>query len=324
MTKKAADLDEQLVQALTQAYTARSKLFHQGIRTAAIDLLVAEIDSLDDVEELNWDLPALGVSKSAWGKAKKSGACPQQVFAHPRVIEQRPHLIGYYRNMATISSKGMGQLLFSTNGYEKGSRRTIDAARARELCKVLNRIISNVIDSFPDYDVTVSRKAILAEIGAQLQGTWGNFIGQGATREVERIICDFVLDQERGSRAQQGRYDLSNGWTIAFGTEPDVAFWDRDGQVRIAIEIKGSLDKAGAQTRYGGAKKSFAKALSDNPRCHTIYLASCFTESVMDQIKADGQVREWFNLTSILSDDEERAHFLEALFHVVDAPERTA
>ena len=311
------------MQALTEAYTARAKLFHEGIRTAGVDLLLAEIDSLD-LSEGDWDLRELGISDTSWRKVEASGASPEQVFAHPHVISARPHLIAYYRNMATVSSKGMGQLLFSTNAYERGSRRTIDSDRAARLCQVLNRIISNVIDSFPAYDVTVSRKAILAEIGAQLQGTWANLIGQGATREVERVIGAYVLEQQRGTRAEQGRYDLANGWTILFGTEPDVAFLDRDGHVRIAIEIKGSLDKAGAQTRYGEAKKSFAKALQDNPRCHTIYLASCFTDSVMAQIKADGQVREWFNLTSILSDDAERRHFLQALFHVVDAPERTA
>lgn len=91
--------------------------------------------------------------------------------------------------------------------------------------------------------------------------------------------------------------------------------------IQIAIEIKGSLDKAGAQTRYGEAKKSFGKALSENPRCFTVYLASCFTDAVVAQIRADGQVRRWFNLTSILYDDAERIRFLSTLFHVVDTPE---
>ncbi len=97
---------------------------------------------------------------------------------------------------------------------------------------------------------------------------------------------------------------------------------DANKVIRIAIEIKGSLDVAGAQTRYGEAKKTFAKQLALNPRCHTIYLASCFTDAVIRQIKADGHVRDWFNLTSILYDAAERKHFLQQLFYIVSTPTR--
>jgi hypothetical protein len=115
---------------------------------------------------------------------------------------------------------------------------------------------------------------------------------------------------------------LRNGWSITFAAEPDVAFFDPNGVKQIAIEIKGSLDVAGAQTRYGEAKKSFAKQLAQNPRCHTIYLASCFTDAVINQIRADGQVRDWFNLTSILYDGNEKEAFLKKLFHIVSTPTR--
>ena len=115
-------------------------------------------------------------------------------------------------------------------------------------------------------------------------------------------------------------FKLDNGWTIIFANEPDVAFFDAFGVKQIAIEIKGSLDKAGAQTRYGEAKKSFVKQMTENPRCHTVYLASCFTDAVIEQIRRDGQVREWFNLTSILYDKPERKRFLNRLFHIVNTP----
>jgi hypothetical protein len=82
----------------------------------------------------------------------------------------------------------------------------------------------------------------------------------------------------------------------------------------VAIEIKGSMDKAGAQSRYGEAKKSFAKALAANPRCETIYLASCYTQAVMKQIEADGQVRRTFNLVDILDDEAKRQSFLDEIF----------
>lgn len=119
---------------------------------------------------------------------------------------------------------------------------------------------------------------------------------------------------------RKGLFRLANGWSIVFGAEPDVAFRDAEGRKQIAIEIKGSLDTAGAQTRYGEAKKSFAKQIAENPRCHTIYLASCFTDAVIQQIQSDKEVRDWFNLTSILYDEADKKAFLERVFHIVNTP----
>lgn len=99
-----------------------------------------------------------------------------------------------------------------------------------------------------------------------------------------------------------------------FADEPDVAIRDKKNTLRVAIEIKGSMDKAGAQTRYGEAKKSFGKALKEHGQCETIYLASCFTEAVNEQIKADAQVRKVFNLIEIMDEADKREEFLKEIF----------
>ena len=312
-------IDKHLLEALTKAYTARARLFHNGVRASGIDLLIAEIDKIPQ-DRFKWTLKDLGITDSAFSRAKMSGVAPHQVFAHPGIVARRPHLVAYYRNMATISKKGIGQLLFPTERYEQRRAEKMPAKDAKRLCRALNRILSGVIDSMPDYEVSVGRQAILAEIGAQLQGTWANLVGQGAARAVEGIIADYVEAERVGHRVSGKRHELNNGWSIIFAAEPDVAFLDAKGVKRIAIEIKGSLDVAGAQTRYGEALKSFRKQLVENPRCHTIYLASCFTEAVIDQIKSDGQVRDWHNLTSILADEKERALFLKRVFHIVRTP----
>jgi hypothetical protein len=192
--------------------------------------------------------------------------------------------------------------------------------QAARLCRVLNRILCGVIDSFADYRPAVSRDVIMAEIGAEIQGTWANLQGQGATKAVEKVISEYIQTHNLGVKEAAHPYLLTNGWRVVFAAEPDAAFYDAKGLKRIAIEIKGSLDVAGAQTRYGEALKSFRKQLAENPRCHTIYLASCFTDAVIEQIKADGQVRDWYNLTSILLDEGERQRFLEQLFHIVRRP----
>ena len=317
--RKKRTPDKILITALTNAYMARAQLFHRGVKASKIDLLIAEIDSIDEAS-LDWSDKKLGISNVAIDLVKKAGGSPHQVFAHPQVIMKRPHLIGYYRNIVTTSQKGIGQLLFSTEKYESGRKKNIVSKDAITVCVTLNRILSGVIEKLPGYSVELSRQAILAEIGTELQGTWANVIGRGAATAVKRLLGDYIEKRELGRCMKNGSFKLDNGWTIIFANEPDVAFFDAFGVKQIAIEIKGSLDKAGAQTRYGEAKKSFAKQLIENPRCHTVYLASCFTEPVIEQIKRDRQVREWFNLTSILYDESERKHFLNRLFHIVNTP----
>lgn len=311
--------DKHLIAALTKAYMARAQLFHRGVRASKIDLLITEIDGIDE-GSLDWTGDELGISQLAIDRVKEAGGSPHQVFAHPKVIMKRPHLIGYYRNIVTISKKGIGQILFSTERYESGQKKKIVSEDAIMVCETLNRILSGVIEKLPDYTVELSRQAILAEIGTELQGTWANVIGRGAAKAVEGLLREYIEKEELGRSLKDGGFKLDNGWTIRFANEPDVALFDASGAKQIAIEIKGSLDKAGAQTRYGEAKKSFAKQLIENPRCHTVYLASCFTDAVIEQIKQDGQVREWFNLTSILYDEAERKRFLNRLFHIVKTP----
>jgi hypothetical protein len=311
--------DRNLLAALTKAYTARAILFHNEVAASNIDLLIAEIAKIR-VQGLSWDLARLGISPTSFRRLKNIRENPLKVFAHPEVIRQRPHLIAYYRNIATISQKGITQILFSTARYEAKRSKGMTPADAEKVCRSLNPIISGVIDGSPGYTVETSRKAIYAELGTQIQGTWANLIGKGAARAVEKVLQEHLDQAKVGRFVGKGKYQLNNGWTVVFGTEPDVAFLDNRGVKRIAIEIKGSLDTAGAQTRYGEAKKTFAKQLAQNPRCHTIYLASCFTDAVIKQIEDDGQVREYFNLTSILYDDHERRRFLDRVFHIVNAP----
>jgi hypothetical protein len=96
--------DKELLRALTKTYMARAKLFHTGIQSAKIDLLIAEIDGID-AAVLTWKRRRLFISETAWNRVLGAGGKPHQVFAHPDVIHFRPHLIAYYRNIVAISKK---------------------------------------------------------------------------------------------------------------------------------------------------------------------------------------------------------------------------
>jgi hypothetical protein len=312
------DFDPKLHAELLKAYTARAKLFHNGVQQSRIDLLIAEIDSIDG-SNLAW-LEEDGVLTNALQRVRNSGGKPHLVFAHPEIIQERPYMIAYYRRIA-ISKKGLGQLQLNTESLEvrrDGRRPAVE--RVKKICATLNKIISDVIESLDGFDVALSREVIVAQLGTELQGTWANVVGKGASKAVEELLFRYITVRNLGSRISARSFQLTNGWTITFASEPDVSFRDENGRLRIAVEIKGSLSIADAQTRYGETKKSFGKALTENPRCHTIYLASCFTTSVINQIRADGQVRDWFNLTSVLYDDEERELFLQKLFHIIETP----
>lgn len=177
------------------------------------------------------------------------------------------------------------------------------------------------------FSLSLAQNTILSEMGAEIQGTWVNMIGQGAAKAVEGIIHDhaqaegFISSTEKrevsvsGKKRKQIHLVLTNNWRIIFSAEPDVAIRDPKGRLQVSIEIKGSMDKAGAQTRLGEAKKSFAKAKAENAHCSTIYLASCFTDAVLSQLKTEREVDLHFNLIEILADETKKIRFLEELFH---------
>ncbi len=198
--------------------------------------------------------------------------------------------------------------------------------RNRERVYLLNNILSSIVEDMAKFDLALARSVIPAEIGTEIQGTWVNIIGQGAAKKVHDLLMNFAREKNlieseakdtviiRRKKRTRRKIILKNGWSFVFSDEPDVAISDKKGLLRVAIEIKGSMDKAGAQTRYGEAKKSFIKALGENPKCETIYLASCFTEAVKEQITKDGQVRKDFNLLDIMKDEAKQKELLEEIF----------
>lgn len=266
-----------------------------------------------DFSGLKWNLTDLRISTEAFRKVTETGVPAHMVFCHPEIVRSKPNTLTYYRNLAALSAKGLGQMV---QGFTA-------AERQQESARVINAIISSLVEDMRPFDLALAQAVIPLEIGAELQGTWVNLIGQGAARQVKRIITEFVdanslarkgVMVEGKKRKKETYIVLKNKWTIIFGSEPDVAIRDPKNILRGAIEIKGSMDRAGAQTRYGEAKKSFAKALAEFAQCETIYLASCFTDAVMEQIRQDAQVRKVFNLVEILAGEQKRTEFLDEIF----------
>jgi hypothetical protein len=315
--------EHNLNDALIKSYVARAKLFYSILKNKDIENLFSDVKRCTK-KNLTWDIKELNISKESFAVINNARIPLYMIFCHPEILNECPELVEYYRSLAAVSQKGLGQIL--SGKLEKISKKDVKE-RFQLIAKILNRIISAVILGTEGFSFSLAKEALIAEIGSEIQGTWVNIIGQGAAKAVEQIICEYaqekgyILSTEKkdiiigGKRQKQIHHVLNNNWRIIFSSEPDIAIRDNKGRLRVAIEIKGSMDKAGAQTRLGEAKKSFVKAKAENAHCLTIYLASCFTEAVLAQLKTDREIDAYFNLLDILADERKKQEFLKELFH---------
>ncbi|MEO5804033.1 MAG: hypothetical protein ABIR24_10930 [Verrucomicrobiota bacterium] len=88
-------------------------------------------------------------------------------------------------------------------------------------------------------------------------------------------------------------------------------------ELLCVIEVKGSGDKAGAQTRLDETKKSFTKAKLENPRCTTIFLPSILTPAVEKQLLNKRDIDKVFNLLDLFKDGPKKEEFVAELFKFI-------
>ena len=102
-------------------------------------------------------------------------------FCHPQLLIGQPALIKYYRNVAMVSQKVMGDMGLGTVAYEAGLAPSSDAAEA--LTHLFNEIISALIIQSK---VTPTRhlEMAYANLGDSLGGAWRNEVGRLAYVEV--------------------------------------------------------------------------------------------------------------------------------------------
>lgn len=303
---------------LIERYLQRSALFWKFSRDAKFAQWQREARNAA-WQALLWDCDLLNISPQAKAVCERLGFTPSEVFAHPEVLRKRPKLFEYYRLLGCLSNKGLIQIKQQL-GLSKKSVKAPEELQLK-LCRLLNRFCSNAIAR----TATASRESLLrtiyAEAGSEWQGTWVNNIGLLAAQELQQVVVEFaeqrnLVDRHKtGKAAEEGNYlVLKSGTKLCFGSEPDVECRNKVGELVCVIEIKGSADKAGAQTRLGETKKSFTKAKLENPRCHTIFLPSVLTPAVQKQLKTERDIDQVFDLLGILRDESKRIEFLEELF----------
>lgn len=312
-------------------YSLRSSFFYRARKTfQSLCELVERIDS----SKYDWsNVQELGISKSSWKHIQKNKIPPSLIFCHPQLVIDNPILVGYYRSLALLPQKGLGRLAFNTKSLEEGKRRNLPQAEAVQISIVVNNLISSLIDSDPNFSLEEIRLAAQANLGTQINGSWRNEIGNEGSRRVHALILRHFLDKARiseiilkdGTIASPAKVPTSiegigglrlvNGYKVLFGSEPDISVRNPQGVLEGAIEVKAGLDPAGALERYGAAKKSFDKALTENKAAITFYVATSpmLTSAVTDAMASDRLVRKEFNLTDIFLNDEAREEFLKDL-----------
>lgn len=261
---------------------------------------------------LQWNWKALGISNEARAAAARFGFVPGEVFAHPDVIEAEPTLFDYYRMLACLPQKGLAQIM----------RGATDRSLAAK-CVLLNGMLGELLQQIVTFDSQRIGYTLFAEAGSEWQGTLANRKGQAAALDLKRVIVEYVVakkllsSNDKFDLVKTSRFTLKSGTTIAFASEPDVEIRNAVGTLVCVIEIKGSTDPAGAQTRLGETKKSFAKAKRENRHCKTIFLPSVVTPAVNKQLASDTDIDQVFELPHIVHDAILRRKFLDELFHYI-------
>ena len=294
---------------LRTRYLDRAKLFWKFVRDAKFGEL-QKLARKSSWAQLKWQWKLLGVTVAVREAAENLGFVPSEVFAHPDAIRQAPELFDYYRMLACLPAKGLSQI------FSGAADRSMEAKCAR-----LNTMIGELLETAYELPPDRILHTLYAEAGSEWQGTWVNRIGQAAALAVEAVIIDYIeakkltIAAKAAASIKNGKFVLTSGITIQFGSEPDVEFRAADGSLLCVIEIKGSADRAGAQTRLGETKKSFAKAKRENRHCITIFMPSVLTPAVEAQLKSEGEVDKVYDLLAVTQTLAKKREFLRELFH---------
>ena len=300
-----------------------------------IELLAKQVVEFDNTA-IDWgERREIAVTEEAAERVRKAGLPLTAAFCHPKVLQLRPHLLLWYRGLAMMSRK---ELSGDTRGAEEKAK-AVGEGRAAELALVLNRHICAVL-SVGDVTLADLKGIVYSTVGATLQGKWGNEIGK-----IQVVFEEFVLDQlatmgelreVRTSRgwvpwSREGLRDmrvvsarLRGGRFVEFGSNPDVAVFDREEEpsrlIVCAMEVKGGTDESNAYYRLADAAETLQRSRHANERCFTIMVSDSIIAPVSELLKKEpyaSLVDSYYGVSQLLSDEEAQKRFAADLRRVL-------
>ena len=321
MPRRGRQSREQREPQASAAYL-RAQFFARRLRELGFFNVAAEVRKLLEVKDsFPWhDIEDMGISPEAFDAVAQAGIEPLLFFLHPRVIEEQPSLLLYYRSVALISQKGFAALAgVSPASIENGKTARLPTKLAKALARAVNQVLCLLAETVQPFQRTYIEIFLYASAGAQVQGSWVNAIGRQGEIFLKELIVRNLWDKitqvvwkddtsllaaesnvlELAERAPDIKLlRLRGGFHCVFASEPDMSFRDPSGKPMIAVEVKAGTDPAGALERYGAAMKSFANEKAMNPNVTTVYIASCLTDEVKTRLREENP----FSYTFILGD----------------------
>ena len=255
---------------------------------------------------------------------RAAGVEPLLFFLHPRVLEEQPSLLLYYRCVALLSQKGL-QAVAGTGvaGIESRKVSRLTPVTAERIVRAVNEVLSQLAETVKPFDRRYVEIFLYATAGSQIQGSWVNAIGRQGELVVRELVVRNLWDEitqvvwrndtssERDAVGQErllqdaGRIKvlrLKHGFHCVFASEPDMSFRDVQGKPLLALEVKAGTDPAGALERYGAAIKSFLNERAMNPRVKTVYVTSCLTPEVRKRIAEESPFDHTYLVSDLLRD----------------------
>ena len=282
------------------------------------------IEDFDEPIEFK-PLTDLMISRKAWRHVSSSGIDPKLVFAHPLVLRRDPRLSEYYRGMALLPRKRVTDLASSVDKWEQPEANVdVSEDKSLQVARLYNAIISSIIERATDWTLENGYRNIIANMGIGLDGTMRNVIGQDAEQVIRVRIKEWLHRNELiiQKNDQSTRFVLPNGYSMRYGSEPDIEFTRADGGdpvVVSTIEIKGGKDPAGALERLGAIRKSFEET---PPGCKNMLIAGVVTGEMGERLAGLGITT--YLLDDLVDDESNWLEFLNEVFHytirITDAP----
>ena len=216
-----------------------------------------------------------------------------------------------------LPQKRVADIAGPVASWEDGSRKSsVTQSQSTAVARLYNAVISSIIEGATNWTLENGYRNIIANMGIGLDGTFRNIIGRDAESLVKTRIRSWLASRSLilEQSVQATEFRLPNGYSMKFGSEPDVLFLQVVGgneRMAATIEIKGGKDPAGALERLGAMQKSFE---ATPPGCVNFLVAGVVTPEMRARLDQMGVVKVYV-LDDLAHDGEKWTEFVNELFH---------
>ena len=293
---------------------ARSGLFAERLRQRTDVTLRRSIEEFAEGHDLDFTpLSDLMISVKAWDYVNIIEAAPVLVFAHPELLRQLPETSQYYRGLALLSQKQVGQMAVSVDSWENRThKRPIKIETCQRVARLYNAVISSIVENSSGWTLENGYRNIIATMGISLDGMYRNRIGRMAEELIKARIANWLDRRDLIISGDGTTFLLPDGINMVFGSEPDIRF-ESGSRLLATIEIKGGTDPAGALERLGAMMKSFEET---PPGCVNFLIAGVVTDEMQSRLEQIGVVKT-FLLHELQEGGRIWNDFTNELFHHV-------